>query len=263
MIKLIASDVDDTLVPEGSVDLNPEYFEIIRALQEKGIMFVAASGRQIHAIQKAFSPIKNEIAFIADNGTHILTKDFEHSRDFGDENYMGLVKDFYSLKEDCRFMACKPGQSFINASTPDFVKMMSGFGFEITPCEDIIDLKGIGKATLYHEFAVPKHIEKFFKEKWSDKMDVALAGKVFLDFSAKGANKGSALSLIQEHYGIKPEETMTFGNADNDIPMIRQSKYGYAVAQGSDKLKKEAYGVIGEMRDNAVLSKLKEVLNSL
>ncbi len=39
MIKLIVSDVDDTLVPEGSVDLNPEYFDVIRKLQEKGVIF--------------------------------------------------------------------------------------------------------------------------------------------------------------------------------------------------------------------------------
>ena len=35
MIKLIVSDIDGTLVPEGSTDLNPEYLEVIKKLTEK------------------------------------------------------------------------------------------------------------------------------------------------------------------------------------------------------------------------------------
>ena len=45
MIKLIASDVDGTLLPEGTADLNPELYDVILKLKEKGIVFAAASGR--------------------------------------------------------------------------------------------------------------------------------------------------------------------------------------------------------------------------
>ena len=37
MIKLIVSDVDGTLVPDGSQDLDPEVFDIILKLREKGM----------------------------------------------------------------------------------------------------------------------------------------------------------------------------------------------------------------------------------
>ena len=40
MIKLVASDIDGTLVPEGTTSINPEFYEIIRKLKEKGILFV-------------------------------------------------------------------------------------------------------------------------------------------------------------------------------------------------------------------------------
>lgn len=46
MIKLIVSDVDGTLVPDGSPDLDPEVFDIILKLREKGMQFVVASGRR-------------------------------------------------------------------------------------------------------------------------------------------------------------------------------------------------------------------------
>ena len=40
MIKLIGSDIDGTLTKEGSREINPEYFQVIRELKEVGISFV-------------------------------------------------------------------------------------------------------------------------------------------------------------------------------------------------------------------------------
>ena len=43
MIKLVASDVDGTLVPDGTFEIDPEIYDVIKKLKEKGITFVAAS----------------------------------------------------------------------------------------------------------------------------------------------------------------------------------------------------------------------------
>ena len=47
MIKLVASDIDGTLIPEGQKNLNPAIYQIIRELKKKDILFVVASGRQL------------------------------------------------------------------------------------------------------------------------------------------------------------------------------------------------------------------------
>ena len=47
MIKLIASDIDGTLVHDGTHELNPELCDVILQLKEKGIQFAAASGRPV------------------------------------------------------------------------------------------------------------------------------------------------------------------------------------------------------------------------
>lgn len=39
MIKLIVSDIDGTLVKDGTLDINPEYMDVIRKLTEKGHTF--------------------------------------------------------------------------------------------------------------------------------------------------------------------------------------------------------------------------------
>ena len=38
MVKLIMTDIDGTLIPDGTMDINPEYFEVIEKLVEKGII---------------------------------------------------------------------------------------------------------------------------------------------------------------------------------------------------------------------------------
>ena len=37
MIKLIATDMDGTLLPEGTNQVDPEVYEVIRALQKNGV----------------------------------------------------------------------------------------------------------------------------------------------------------------------------------------------------------------------------------
>ena len=46
MIKLIATDIDGTLVADGTLDLNPEYYDVIKELKRRGTIVLAASGRQ-------------------------------------------------------------------------------------------------------------------------------------------------------------------------------------------------------------------------
>ena len=61
MIKLIVSDVDGTLVPDGSSKINPEVFDTILKLREKGIQFAIASGRPWASVEHAFEPVKRKI----------------------------------------------------------------------------------------------------------------------------------------------------------------------------------------------------------
>ena len=75
MIRLAAADMDNTLLPEGTFDLNPEYYDVVRALKEKGILFVAASGRHYSSIRKLWEPLKDEIAFLGGNGSVVMYRD--------------------------------------------------------------------------------------------------------------------------------------------------------------------------------------------
>ena len=261
MIKLIVSDVDDTLLPESTMDLNPEYFEVIKKLQEKGVIFVAASGRQKVSIKKVFAPIQDEIAYLADNGTDISAGDFVQSMKFAKEDYVRLAKDLETLSSrGFTYMPSMPDWNFVDEAREDFYQVVLGYGCQVKKVSDLKTLPDISKVSLYHPDGIPADVEEMMKEHWSDKMDVCIAGSCYLDFTKKGCNKGKGLEILQKYYGITSEETAAFGNADNDIPLIRQAKYGYAVGNASEGLKQAAYEVIAPMQEDAVLGKLKEIL---
>ena len=56
MIKLIASDLDGTLLLNGAQDLPEEMFDLIPRLKKAGILFAAASGRQYAEYETSVCP---------------------------------------------------------------------------------------------------------------------------------------------------------------------------------------------------------------
>ena len=68
MIKLIASDLDGTLLHGGEQSLSPRVLDLVHRLTGKGVRFIAASGRQYDNEQRLFHEIKDEISYIAENG---------------------------------------------------------------------------------------------------------------------------------------------------------------------------------------------------
>ena len=64
MIKMVASDLDGTLLVNGSQSIPEEIFPLIKKLKDMGILFVAASGRQYANMRNLFAPVKDDMAAI-------------------------------------------------------------------------------------------------------------------------------------------------------------------------------------------------------
>ena len=71
-IRLIASDVDGTLVKDSSREVGDEMIEAIQRLTDQGIYFAIASGRQYGSIRRMFERADRNLLFIAENGAHIV-----------------------------------------------------------------------------------------------------------------------------------------------------------------------------------------------
>ena len=70
MIKLIVSDMDGTLL-NSCHELPKDFMSVFEQLQQRGIYFCAASGRQYLSLLQFFSPVKDRMAFISENGAFV------------------------------------------------------------------------------------------------------------------------------------------------------------------------------------------------
>ena len=72
MIKLIATDMDGTLLDErGEVDL-PRLERLLDHLDQKGIRFVIATGNEIHRMRQLLGPLVKRVTLVVANGARIL-----------------------------------------------------------------------------------------------------------------------------------------------------------------------------------------------
>ena len=80
MIKLIASDMDGTLLDENS-QVPPETYELIEALRERGVHFAASSGRRYDRLCEFFAPVVDNMDFVAANGAQVYADGVEVDRE--------------------------------------------------------------------------------------------------------------------------------------------------------------------------------------
>lgn len=73
MIKFIATDMDGTLLNSQN-EIHPSFYETFKKLKEKDIIFAIASGRQYYNLAKRFEELKDDLMFIAENGTFVMYK---------------------------------------------------------------------------------------------------------------------------------------------------------------------------------------------
>ena len=68
MIRLVASDIDGTLLRNGAKSIDPALFDQIRRMGERGIRFCPASGRQYSSLRRLFEPVADELSYLCENG---------------------------------------------------------------------------------------------------------------------------------------------------------------------------------------------------
>ena len=72
MIKLIASDMDGTLLDDKK-QLPADFFEVLDELEKRGIKFTVASGRTYDAVAHLFpEEYRGKLDYICDNGANVI-----------------------------------------------------------------------------------------------------------------------------------------------------------------------------------------------
>lgn len=244
MIKLVASDLDGTLLLHGAQSLNPEIYDLILQLKERGIHFAAASGRQYASERNLFRPVADEISYIAENGAVCihkgeLCKTTEIPRELG----LRIIQAIKN-RPNCKGLISCLNTCYIESGDDEFLYHIRHIVHNDTTVID--DFSEIPHPFLKIAFYDPMDSNSsaaYFQELFRDEIKVVTSGNDWIDFIPFHSNKGTALKELMHRMNLQPEEVISFGDQQNDIEMLKLTGESYAMAEADPVLKKYTSGV--------------------
>lgn len=248
MIKLVVSDMDGTLLDDHK-NLPADFFEVINRLQQKDILFCVASGRQYYTLLEEFYDIRDSIVFCAENGTYVVYKNNVIHSDIMDKSAaLPLIEIGRKINNAFLVLCCKGG-AYVENTNVDFLNEVRKYYKKLEIVDDLTQVDDqILKVTLCdfgdsekNSYTYYNHVESDFK--------VAISGKIWLDITNLSANKGAAIQKLQKDFNISFDETLVFGDFLNDLDMMKNAKFSYAMKNSHPEIL-EAASFVTEFSNN-------------
>lgn len=245
MVKLIASDLDGTLLQNGAHDVNPIVFDQIRTLKEHGIMFAAASGRQYLNLRRLFTPVQDDIAYIAENGSLCIYNEETISKGIIEQDLAYRILDEVAKYPQYSCIISGERVCYSTSKNPKFYNHMvnviqNNMKFIDDPRTEIPE--PILKIAVC-DYSGTDACEKHLKEMFSSDIKVVTSGNLWVDFICPTANKGSALKDLIDHLHIEAKDCVVFGDQYNDVEMLQTAGTSYAMANAAPGIDKYATNV--------------------
>lgn len=238
MIKLIASDIDGTLLMKNDITLHEDFFHVIEELTKKGILFVAASGRPYYDMKQFFKPVADKMAFIGSDGALVMYKgEVLYRNRISIELGTDFMKNIYHCSP-CEVVLYGSHMAYISPKDPSFDCYIREVNLnhvqEIGSKEEVID--DILKIGIYHKDGVADMVGSCLLP-WKDKLDMVYQSKNWMEFTVHGVNKGIGMCTLQHEFSITPTECMAFGDNYNDFEMLKSVEYAYAMENAKIEIK--------------------------
>lgn len=242
MIKLVASDLDGTLLLNGAQSLPEELFPLIKELKDLGILFVAASGRQYANMKRLFAPVADEMSFISENGgLAVFNDEVLYQDSFPRELVLEIIKAIEN-KNGAEFTCSTKDYYYIRPKTEHFEDLM--LNVVKNNCRIIKDLSEITepcmKLAVYERGGIMEDSVSYWKERFGDRCTVVTSGFAWVDFVPFTTNKARGLKEYQERLGIRSEECVVFGDEYNDMAMLKAVPYSFAMAHAKQGVRESA-----------------------
>jgi Cof subfamily protein (haloacid dehalogenase superfamily) len=121
------------------------------------------------------------------------------------------------------------------------------------------EVTGVIKSMFLAEPEIQDNVLRpFLKERFGDSVYVARTHRTYLEVLNAKASKGLGLKIALEHRGLKPEETIAFGDEENDLPMFRLASFSVAPSNAKEAVKAAASMVSGPCEEDGVAAFLEE-----
>lgn len=251
MIKAAFFDVDGTLLSYETKKVCDSARAAIAKLQAQGILCIVATGR--HMIQMSKLPVGDIPfdAFVMLNGQLVLDK--QQNVLFG-VPIEGRAKDFLIEKfNDHTYPAIivEEKDMYLNYVT-DHVEKVHEIISVSKP-----DLSAYRGGEIYQVCAYLRPEEEYLVD--PIRGDCVMTGWHYggVDIIAGGGGKMAGIKRYLEITGIRREEIIAFGDAENDLDMIRYAGIGVAMGNGSEEVKAVADFVTADIDDDGIEKALK------
>ena len=262
-IKLVVTDLDGTLL-DSSKRIPDGFFEAVAKLRSHDVRTVIASGRQYYNVMKLFAPVRDSIDVIAENGGlaffngECLFINAMTAEDIA--AVLRIVSDVptaYPLLcgAKCAYALAGP-EIFRTSIAPYYERREVSLSAYDHAASDTIC-----KIAIFDEKDASLIYDRF--SHLSERLHLTLSGLNWLDFMNHGADKGIGLRAIQNHLGVTPEETLGFGDYDNDIGFLRQCGDRYAMSNAVDKVKDVCGHVAPSNDEDGVMTVLRDYFDFL
>ena len=262
-IRLIACDMDGTLLDDDDA-IHDDFWPLIDALHERGVVFCPASGRQYYNLLERFEPIADEVVFIAENGTYVVRDGRELSSDCLDRQVarelIDVARDLNARGADVGAVLCGKASAYIERTDEAFLAEVDKYYHRLQIVADlnVVD-DDILKVAIY-DFESSEDVSAPAYAHFLDTHQVVVSGQHWLDVMDLHANKGSGIRHIQQALGITRDQTMVFGDFLNDLEMMDEATYSFAMANAHPELAARARYRAPENTDNGVVRTIKSVL---
>lgn len=255
--------MDGTLLDDDNA-IHADFWPLIDQLHARGIIFCPASGRQYYNLLERFKPIADEVIFIAENGTYVVQNGIELSSDCLARNVtqdlVRIARKIYAKAASIGVVLCGKRSAYIERIDPDFRAEVDKYYQRLEIVDDLLTVEDDILKVAIFDFESSERVAYPFFASYRTTHQVVVSGEHWLDVMAPQANKGSGIRHIQEALAITREQTMVFGDFLNDLEMMDEATYSFAMANAHPQLKERAKYLAPGNADNGVVRTIKSVL---
>ncbi|HFI0747797.1 Cof-type HAD-IIB family hydrolase [Streptococcus sp. A22] len=275
MIKLIATDMDGTFLDgNGQID-RARFSAILDQLDARDIPFVIASGNGMDRLLKLCQGFEDRLIFVSDNGARVVEKGETRVRHMLDRDLVAAILDYFrgSWGEVCLmlandqtiFMQEGANQPFAGSDLPIAPEQMQAFLDKVTFLADLSQLPAeqpIYKAGIWVEEGKVEVLTSAFNRALEGRLTAVTSGYGSIDILPVGIHKAWGIEQVIQPLGITMAQVMAFGDSDNDLEMLAQAGYSYAMENATDRVKAVAKYRAPSHLDSGVLQVIEEFLQT-
>lgn len=250
-ITTVVSDFDGTLITHGTHTPTERFYSLTKLMLSQGISFVAASGRQYPNLKRLLAPFAEQIGFIAENGALVVWK--------GEVIYKAIIDDSVAWEliadlqgeADSEILVSGENTCYVVPNDPQYAYHLEHQVKNVVAVlENFKEIsEGMLKISIWYPDGIPHSSEQSFHAKYDDRLLVVESGNGWLDFTPKESGKGNALRILSEKAGFALQETVAFGDSENDISMLQTAGLSFAMSSARKEVQAAADAVCGNVED--------------